>query len=112
MKRLNNSNFELIQDVIKTLEFNYNPEHNQTLENLNCYWNDTIGNKISKFSKVFEISADNVLTVTCADSFIANELYFEKSRLLAKMNEKTEKLGIKIRDIKFDYKKWKEKNNE
>lgn len=112
MKRLNNSNFELIQDVIKTLEFNYNPDHNQTLENLNCYWNDTIGNKISKFSKVFEISADNVLTVTCADSFIANELYFEKSRLLAKMNEKTEKLGIKIRDIKFDYKKWKEKNDE
>lgn len=112
MKRINNSNFELIEDVIKSLEFNYDPSHNQTLEELKCYWNDTIGNKISKFSKVLEISVDNVLTVTCADSFIANELYFEKARLMAKMNENASKLGIKIEDIKFDYKRWKERNDE
>ena len=75
MKKLNNSNFELLEDIIKNLDFNYDPSHNQTLEKLECYWNETIGNKISKFSKVLEISDDNVLTVICADSFIANELY-------------------------------------
>ena len=112
MKRINNSNFELLEDIIKSLEFNYDPNHNQTLEKLDCYWNETIGNKISKFSKVFEISDDNILTVVCADSFIANELYFEKTRLIGNMNEKAKKLGIKIVDIRFDYKKWKERNNE
>ena len=112
MKRLNNSNFELLEDIIKNLDFNYDPSHNQTLEKLSCYWNDTIGNKISKFSKVLEISDDNILTVICADSFIANELYFEKARLIGNMNEKAKELGIKIVDIRFDYKKWKESNNE
>ena len=112
MKRLNNSNFELLEDIIKNLDFNYDPSHNQILDNLDGYWNEIIGNKISKFSKVYEFSDDNTLTVACADSFIANELYFEKARLLSKMNAKTQELGIKIVDIRFDYKKWKESNNE
>ena len=112
MKRLNNSNFELLEDIIKNLDFNYDPSHNQTLENLDSYWSETIGNKISKLSKVLEFSSDNTLTVICADSFIANELYFAKAKLLGKMNEKAKELGIKIEDIKFDYKKWKERNNE
>ena len=108
MKRLNNSNFELLEDIIKNLDFNYDPSHNQTLEKLSCYWNDTIGNKISKFSKVLEISDDNILTVICADSFIANELFFEKEKLIKKMNEKVQSMGIKIKDIKFDYKNLEE----
>ena len=112
MKRINNSNFELLEDIIKNLDFNYDPSHSQTLEKLCGYWSEIIGNKISKFSKVLEISDDNTLTVACADSYIANELYFEKAKLLKKMNEKTRELGIKIVDIRFDYKKWKESNNE
>lgn len=112
MKRINNSNFELLEDIIKTIDFNYNQDEYQKLEEIKAYWNEIIGNKISKFSKVYEISSDNTITIVCADSFITNELYFEKEKLLKYMNEKAEKLGIKIKDIKFDYKKWKESNNE
>ena len=109
MKRINNSNFELIQDVIKELEFNYVEEKVGEFEKLTGYWVEVVGNKISQFSKVFEISADNTLTIVCADSFVANELYLEKIQLLKKMNDKTKNLGITIKDIRFDYKKWKEK---
>lgn len=112
MKRLNYSNFELIEDVIKEITFNYNPNHEQNIENLACFWEEIIGNKISRFSKVLEISTDNILIIVCADSFIANELFFEKEKLIKKMNEKVQSMGIKIKDIKFDYKKWKERNNE
>lgn len=111
MKRINNSNFELLQDVIKELEFNYVEEDVQNLEKLMHYWVEVVGNKISQFSKVLEISADNVLTIVCADSFAANELYLEKDNLLKKLNEKTQNLGIKIKDIRFNYKKWKEQND-
>ena len=111
MKRINNSNFELLQDVIKELEFNYVEDKFQNLEKLANYWVESVGSKISKFSKVLEFSADNVLTIVCADSFVANELYLEKDKLLKIMNSRTENLGIKIEDIKFNYKKWKEQND-
>ena len=55
-----------------------------------------------------EFSADNILTVVCSDSFVANELYLEKNKLTKLMNEKTKNLGIEIKDIRFNYKKWKE----
>ena len=111
MKRINNSNFELLQDVIKELEFNYVEDKFQNIEKITSYWVEVVGSKISKFSKVFEYSTDNVLTIACADSFVANELYLEKDKLLKMMNSRIENLGIKIEDIKFNYKKWKEQND-
>lgn len=110
MKRINNSNFELIEDVIKELEFNYTEDKAEKIEKLTGYWIETVGNKISQFSKVLEVSADNIVTIVCADSFIANELYFEREQLIMKVNEKAKNLGITIKDIRFNYKKWKEKN--
>ncbi len=112
MKRINNSNFERIEDVIKSLDLKYNQEEFLTIEKLDNYWIEIVGKKISEFSKVFDISSDNQITITCADSFIANELYFEKEKILKRMKEKAQETGIIIQDIKFDYKKWKERNNE
>ncbi len=112
MKRINNSNFELLEDIIKTIDFNYNPDSQNVVNELNALWREVVGNKISKYSKVYEISSDNNLTIICADSYISNELLFNKNKLIDFMNKKTKKLGIKIEDIRFDYKKWKEKSNE
>ena len=112
MKRINNSNFELIEDIIKYLDFNYNPNENQGINEINKFWEEIVGNKISKYTKVYEFSADNQLTILCADSFISNELFFNKAKILEYMNKKSEKMGIKIKDIRFDYRKWKERSNE
>ncbi len=110
MKKLNNSDFELIQNIIENIDFNYETTQQQAKEELFKSWEEIIGSKISKFSKLFEISADNVLTVICRDSFIANELYYEKEKIFSLINKKAEKLGIKLKDIRFDYRKWKEHN--
>jgi hypothetical protein len=112
MKNINDSDFESIKDVIKSLNFNYNPDDYQRKETLQKCWIDTIGEKISKLAKVYNFSSDNKLTVSCADSFVANELYLEKDKILNIMNKKAQETGIKIEDIKFDYKKWKENKNE
>lgn len=112
MKKLNNSNFELIEDIIKTIDLKYDGTLQKNIECLEEFWEEIVGEKISKISRVYDILKDNSVVVVCSDSFIANELYLEKDKLLNDMNYKTEKLGIKIKDIKFDYKKWKEKNNE
>jgi len=102
------SNFERIEDVIKQIDFNYKADDWKKLDDLKVCWIETIGNKISKLTKVFQISDDNVLTVLCADSFVANELYVSKEKIMELMNEKNKKTGINIKDIKFNYKQWKE----
>ncbi len=112
MKKINNSNFELLEEIIKNLDLKYNQEANQNLEQLKNYWRDILGSNLSKLSKVYNFSADNILTIVCADSYAANELYFEKEKLIKYMNEKVQNLGIIIKDIKFDYKKWKENSDE
>lgn len=112
MKKLNNSDFELIHNIIQEIDFNYDSEKQKNTLILSELWENTTGKKISKLTKVFEFSDDNVITVLCADSFTANELYFSKENLLELMKEKAQNLGIKIKDIKFNYKKWKEKNDE
>ena len=108
MKERNNLYFESLQNVIKDLQFNYDESKFETSEKLTGYWIETVGNKISQFSKVLEFSTDNILTIVCSDSFVANELYLEKNKLTKLMNEKTKNLGIEIKDIRFNYKKWKE----
>ncbi len=110
MKKINYSNFEMLEDVIKAMDFNYSDESAKTKEILSECWEKTIGEKISKLSKVYDYSTDNMLTVICSDSFVANELYFKKDTIVSIMNKKIEETGIEIKDIKFDYKKWKEKN--
>lgn len=107
-KKIHNSNFELIENIIKDMKFNYEESVQDKKQQLFNSWEEIIGKKISKFSKLFEISADNVITVQCADSFVANELYFEKDKIFNLVNKKAQELGIKLEDIKFDYKKWKE----
>lgn len=107
-KKIHNSNFELIENIIKDLKFNYEESVQDKKQQLFDSWEEIIGKKISKFSKLFEISSDNVITVQCADSFVANELYFEKDKIFTLVNKKAQELGIKLEDIKFDYKKWKE----
>ena len=108
MKKLNNSNFSLIEDIIKDLSFNYDVENAENIELISKYWEESVGEKISKLSKIHEYSTNDILTVLCADSYTANELYYVKEKIINIMNEKTKNMGIKIKDIKFDYKKWKE----
>ncbi len=109
MTRINNSNFELIEDIIKTIDFNYNQNEQKRMEDINIIWKETVGNKVSEYSKVYGFSADDILTIICADSFISNELLFNKEKLIGIMNKKMQKMGIKIKDIRFDYKKWEER---
>ena len=112
MKKLSNSDFYMIKDILEGLDIDYNLENQNRNNVLAGLWNEFIGEKISKIAKFHEMSKDNTLVIVCADSYVANELYYNKEKILNFMVEKAEKLGIKIKDIIFNYKKWKENNNE
>ena len=78
MKKLNNSNFEMLKELFKEIHFEQEVSSLESREELFDCWKEIIGEKISKLSKMKEITADDVLIIACADSFVANELYFVK----------------------------------
>ena len=105
-------NFELIQDIIKTLDFCAEESKMDKIGQLQKILEETEAGKFAPMPRVYDILNSETVTIICADSFIANELYLDKEKLLKPMKEKADKIGIRIKDLKFDYKKWKERNDE
>ena len=99
MNKLNNSSFEMIQDIIKDLELENLKGNSEVKSGLANLWSETVGDKISKFSRFIDILPNNSLIISCADSYVSNELYYNKDKILEIM---------KINDIIFNYKDWKE----
>ena len=101
MGKLNNSYFESIQEILSTMEF-----HKETCEidekTLSETWKECVGEKIAEVSQLSNLSQNGVLTVICANSLVANELYLERNNLLQIIREKFENLGIEIKAIKID----------
>ena len=56
MKKLNYSNFELLEDIIGELSFDYSQDKVEVLNRLSDIWVDIVGYKCSQFSKVLEVS--------------------------------------------------------
>jgi hypothetical protein len=52
MGKINYSNFETLDEIIKNINFNYKEEAVQKEEKLSDCWVEVVGKKISKFSKV------------------------------------------------------------
>ncbi len=103
MSKLNNSNFQSIQDILSTMELR--KEFSEVDEKLLLKtWKEAVGDKISEVSEPSNLSQDGVLTIVCANSLVANELYLERNNLLQIVREKFENLGIEIKVLKIDTK--------
>ena len=104
MSKLNNSYFQSIQDILSTMEIKKNISDVDE-ETLKENWKQCVGEKISGVSEPSNLSQDGVLTIVCANSLVANELYLERNNLLQIIREKFENLGIEIKVLKIDTKK-------
>ena len=112
MTKVNYTDFESIKDIINEIKVNYEQNNVQQLEKLGIIWKETVGNNISKISKIYSLSENGVLTVICSDSHVANELYFVKKKLLRTINDRINEKEEEIKDIVFNYKRWKENNEK
>ncbi len=111
MQKIKYSNFELLKDIFEDMDLRSDKFDADNTKMLEVIWKEIVGDKISAYSKVEGLSSNNILKIVCSDSYAANELYYEKEKLIELMNKKTVKTGIEIKDIKFNYKKW-ETNDE
>ncbi len=109
MGRIKYSNFESIQEIIGHFDFSHDENLESKKQQFFDDWEKTVGQKISKMTKPVDISQKGLLTVSCANSFVANELHLSKGPFLELIQEKAKELQIDITDIRFDYKNWKKK---
>lgn len=106
MKKIRYSQFESIQEVISSIDFKYDASLEAQKQQLFDDWVDVVGKKLSTVSKPLEVTKNNVLVVSCASSFIANELFLVKNSLLELLQEKIQDSNIQINDLKFEYMNW------
>ena len=74
------------------------------------FWNDIVGPKFAKFSRPESIKY-NKLYVSAKSPVVVSELNFHKVKILEKLNSYSNALGIKIKDIHFDYKNFSKKED-
>ncbi len=109
MGKIKYSNFESIKEIMGQFDFSHDSSLEANKQIFFDHWEEMVGKKISAVTKPFEINQKEVLVISCANSFIANELFLSKTSLLELIREKAKELGIEIRDLKFDYKNWVKK---
>ncbi len=110
MGKIKYSNFESIQEIMGQFDFKHNESDEANKQAFFDSWKEMVGKKIAEVTKPIGISSQNVLIISCANSYIANELFLSKSTFLELIQEKAKELNLEIRDLKFDYKSWVKSN--
>ncbi len=106
MDKIKYSNFESIKDIMDSLDLGYDKNQEMNKQLLFDSWEEVIGKKISSVSKLTEINDKGILKVSCANSFVANELFLSKKNIIEILSQKTKELNIEIKDLNFEYKNW------
>lgn len=73
-------------------------------------WKRVCGKKFENNSKAYDFK-NNILTVACQNSYVAQELSMYKRELIKKLNVLTMNLKIEVKDIIFSYKIWENPQN-
>lgn len=108
MKKILYTKFKNIDDIIAKLAEKTEIRKAITRSNLCKFWAKVVGEKFSNNSKPYSMIKGSVMVIACKTPAVAQELMLRKTQLLVKFQPYTESLHIKIKDLKFDPKKWVE----
>ena len=75
------------------------------------FWGDIVGSKFSSTSKPYLVKEGN-LYVSCANSFVVQELMMFKGDILKKIIPYANGVNLDIKDIVFSYKNWESANSD
>ena len=81
-----------------------------TRSNLCKFWGKVAGEKFAQNSKPYSMIKGSVMVIACKTPIVAQELMLRKTQLLVKFQPYAESLNIKVKDLKFDAKKWVEES--
>ena len=110
MKKILYTNFQNMDELIGDMMKNSAIKKAVTRANLYKFWGKVAGEKFAKNSKPYSMTKGCVMVIACKTPTVAQELMLRKNQLLVKFQPYVEPLNIKLKDLKFDAKKWIEED--
>lgn len=112
-KKVLYTNFEGIDDVVSNLlDEDKILKKAITRNNLFKFWKQVVGEKFQDNSRPYSMTSGFVMVVACKNSTVAQELLLRKTKIMNDIEPYLKSLKIKVKDMRFDAKKWVEENEE
>ena len=107
------TDFEKVEDVISSMMSNPQVKKAITRTNLYNFWDKILPEKIRGKSRPYGMLPGGTMIVACQNPVVAQELSLQKILLLKKFEPFVNSLNMRVKDFKFDSKKWiEEKSND
>jgi hypothetical protein len=100
------TDFEGVDDVINSMMDNPQLKKAMTRTNLYNFWDNILPEKLRGKSRPYSMLPGGVMTVTCQNPVIAQELSLKKIILMKKFEPYAKSLKMRITDLRFDSKRW------
>lgn len=106
MKKILYTKFQNMDEIIAKLMERAEIRKAITRSNLCKFWRKVAGEKFAQNSKPYSMLKGSVMVIACKTPIVAQELMLRKTQLLVKFQPYAQSLDIKVKDLKFDAKKW------
>lgn len=106
MKKILYTKFKYVDEIIEKLAQRAEVKKAITRSNLCKFWAKVAGEKFSNNSKPYSMIKGSIMVIACKTPIVAQELMLKKTQLLVKFQPYAQSLHIKVKDLKFDPKKW------
>ena len=111
MKKVLYTNFVSTEEIIADMLENKDIKKAVTRSKLYKFWSKVDGEKFAERSKPYSMLGGGVMVIACENAIVAQELMLKKTQLLVQLQPYLKSLKIKVKDLKFDPKKWQIEEN-
>ena len=100
------TDFEGVEEIISTMMTSPQIKKAITKTNLYKFWDNILPEKFKDKSKPYSMLPGGTMVVACQNPVVAQELSLQKIILLKKFEPYSKSLNLRVKDFKFDSKKW------
>ncbi len=107
------SDFSSLGSIVNDLGNTLNIEKGLKITSLVKMWPNIVGPRFEKTSKIFSVHENNgfdIIIVAVSSSCVSQELIFYKNDIMRKIHKTLAGHRLKIKDIQFSTKFWKDEN--
>ncbi len=106
MSKVLYTDFVEVETIIDSMMDNPQVKKAMTRTTLYNFWDKILPDKFKKRSKPYSMLPGGTMVVACENPVIAQELSLYKVILMKKFEPYLKTLQLRVKDIKFDPKKW------
>lgn len=106
MKKVLYTDFVSTEEIISGMLENKDIKKAITRSNLYKFWAKAAGKKFAEKSKPYSMLGGGIMVIACENAIVAQELMLKKTQILVKLEPYLKSLKMKVKDLKFDPKKW------